>query len=144
MPEAARAYFRAMRKLVVALSACFLFLAASCEKENNDQGYRAAGITYRTDSGYTYMDDTVGVGDTLLIGAMVAEGSERLDRLYVEYAINDGAYQRHDSVDFAQNPMALDFQAIMGGTPRTELWGVLAVERNGNTTRHNLRFTVVE
>jgi|GEM_PF-2738028 len=129
---------------IAILTAALLTLATSCVKDDGD-GYRAAGITFRTDEGYTYRNDTVTVGDTLLIGAMVAEGSERLEVVFVEMRVNAGDWVRKDTVPFTQNPMAFDVQAIMGDVPCTEDWSILAVERNGNnTTRRSLTFTIVE
>lgn len=120
-----------------------LLIGTGCTKEDQDDGgYRAAGITFRTDSGYTYQNDTVGLGDTLRIGAMVAKGSESLDFVYVEMRVNGGNWIRQDTFPFTQNPMAVDFQAIMGDVPRTEDWSVLAVEHNGDATRRSLTFTV--
>lgn len=134
-----------MRIAILLLIAALLSMATSCIKDQDDVGYRAAGITFRTDSGYTYLSDTVAVGDTLLIGAMVAEGSERLETVFVEMRTDGGEWVGHDTVAFAQNPMAFNVQAIMGDVPRTEEWSILAVERNGsNTTRRSLTFTVVE
>lgn len=120
-----------------------LLAFVGCSKDD-DQGYRPAGITFRTDSGYTYMNDTVAVNDTLLIGAMVAEGSQRLQTVYVQMRVNGGAWVQKDSLPFTQNPMAFDVQAIMGSTPRTEEWSIMAVERSGDATRRGLTFTVVE
>lgn len=131
-----------MRPFAV-LSLLALLLTTGCTKDD-DEGYRPAGITFRTDSGYTYLNDTVPVQDTLLIGAMVAEGSQRLQTVYVQMRVNGGSWVHKDSVPFTQNPMALDVQAIMGDVPRTEDWSILAVERNGDATRRSLTFTVTE
>ena len=133
--------FRVLPPVLLAL----ITVLASCEKEGDDEGYRAAGITFRSDTGYTHMDDTLGISDTVHIGALVAEGSERLRHVLVQYAIDGGQWVLHDSVPFAGNPMAVEVQAIMGSVPRTETWSILAVERNtGYTTRRNLTLTVTE
>lgn len=133
-----------MRALhALAATALLLLAITSCTKEDQDDGgYRAAGITFRTDSGYTFQSDTVGLGDTLRIGAMVAKGSKDLDVVYVEMRVNGGNWAKQDTFPFTQNPMAVDFQAIMGNVPRTEDWSVLAVEHNGDATRRSLTFTV--
>ncbi len=137
-------YFRTMFRALPPAAVALALLLCSCEKDEGDEGYRAAGITFRSDSGYTHTDDTVGVGDTLHIGAMVAEGSERLQTVYVEFALNGGNWVKHDTVAFSQNPLAVDVRPVMGTSPRTETWSILAVERNGNTTRRNLHLTVTE
>ncbi len=134
-----------MRIPVILPALTIMALATSCIKDQSDAGYRAAGITFRTDSGYTYLSDTVSVGDTLLIGAMVAEGSERLQTVFVQMRVNGSDWTDQDTVSFSQNPTAFNVQAIMGDVARTEDWSILAVERNGsNTTRRSLSFTVVE
>lgn len=132
-----------MRYLIALITLAALLVSSGCTKDD-EQGYRAAGITFRSDSGYTYLNDTVPVLDTLLVGAMIAEGSERLHTIYVEMRVNGGEWVYVDSVPFTENPMALDFQAIMGATPGVEDWGILAVERKGDATRRSLTFTVVE
>jgi len=136
--------FAAMRTLsLFAGITSLLLISTGCTKEDQDDGgYRAAGITFRSDSGYTYQNDTVGLGDTLRIGAMVAKGSEDLDVVYVEMRVNGGNWAKQDTFPFTQNPMAVDFQAIMGNVQRTEDWSVLAVEHNGDATRRSLTFTV--
>ncbi|HMN06243.1 MAG TPA: hypothetical protein PKD45_11000 [Flavobacteriales bacterium] len=132
-----------MRYLAALATIAVLLASSGCNKDD-DQGYRPAGISFRSDSGYTYLNDTVVVSDTLLIGAMVAEGSQRLRTVFVQMRVNGGAWVQKDSVPFTQNPMAIDVQAIMGNTPRTEEWSIMAVERSGNATRRGLTFTVVE
>ncbi|MCB0773625.1 MAG: hypothetical protein KDB93_09640 [Flavobacteriales bacterium] len=126
-----------------ALSLLTLLLASACTKED-DEAYRPAGITFRTDSGYTFQNDAAQVQDTLLIGALVAEGSRSLQTVYVQMRVNGGEWVQKDSVPFTQNPMALDVQAIMGDVPRSEDWSILAVERSGDATRRSLTFTVTE
>ncbi len=121
-----------------------VFVASACNKEDDDSAYRAAGITFRMDSGYTHQNDTVLVNDTLLLGPMVSQGSQSLHTVYMERRINGGAWVRQDSVPFGPNPMTFNVEAIMGDVPRTEEWSVLAVENAGNTTRRSLTFTVVE
>lgn len=128
----------------VSLSLLALLLCAACTKEQDDAGYQPAGITFRSDSGLTYMSDTVGFEDTLHFGAMVAKGSESIDRVYTVLRVNGGTWARQDTFPFTQNPMAVDFQVVTGNTPRTEDWGVEAVEHNGDITRRSLAITVVQ
>ena len=138
-----RSTFAPMRALLaLAATGALLLASTGCTKDQDDIGYQAAGITFRTDSGYTFQNDTVGLGDTLRIGAMVAKGSEDLDVVYVEMRVNGGNWAKQDTFPFTQNPMAVDFQAIMGNVQRTEDWSVLAVEHNGDATRRSLTFTV--
>lgn len=132
-------------RMVIALLTAMITLATSCSKDQDDIGYRPAAITFRTDSMYTHQSDTVAIGDTVLIGALVAEGSERLRTVIVEMRVNGGGWVGQDTIAFGQNPMAINVQAIMGDVARTEDWSIHAVERNGtNTTRRSLTFTVVE
>jgi hypothetical protein len=133
-----------MRAKLLTASLLLLVLTAGCEKQDDDLGLRPAGITFRTDSGYTYLGDTVHAGDTLLIGALVAEGSEDLQYLRVEMRSNGGSWNLRDSVPFTQNPMAVDVQAIMGAGAHTEEWGFTALEPDGDGTFRSLTFTVTE
>lgn len=133
-----------MRLKTVLVSLTCLIILGSCTKDQDDMDYRAADITFRTDSGYTYLNATVPLNDTLLIGTSVAEGSEQLHTVFVQTRVNGGAWVQKDSIPFTQNPMEFDVQAIMGDAPRAEDWSILAVERNGDATRRILSFTVVE
>ena len=133
-----------MKRVLPLLPAVALFLGhSSCNKEE-DEGYRAAGITFRMDSGYTHQDDTVHVNDTLLIGPMISEGSEELQVVYVQLRTPGEDWLMQDSVAFDQNPMTFDVEAVMGVAPGTEEWSILARAVTGNTTRRSLTFTVVE
>ncbi len=69
--------------LFVLLSALVLF---SCEQENDNEPKRSPSITYRTDSGYTYTDDTVGLGDTVRIGVTMQKGSDDIAAFMVRVA----------------------------------------------------------
>lgn len=126
--------------------ACLLILLAlaGCEKDEDGPDVRPASITFRSDSGYTYLSDTVPAGDTLRLGAMVAEGSEDLQYVRVAVRHNGGNWITRDSVPFTQNPMAIDVQAVMDTGPHTEEWGFNALEPDGDGTLRSLTFTVTE
>jgi hypothetical protein len=121
-----------------------LLLSTACIKEDDAPNLHPASITFRSDSGYTYLNDTVPAGDSLRLGVMVAEGSEDLEYVRVAVRTDGGAWTLRDSVPFTQNPMAVDVQAVMDAGAHTEEWGFTALEPDGDGTFRSLTFTVTE
>ena len=67
-----------MRYLIIAaVLGLLLLLGGGCAKDQLD-GDTAADINFRTDSGYTWKNDTVPLSDTLHIGITVLKGSDDL------------------------------------------------------------------
>lgn len=123
---------------------CILLLIAAgtgCKKEQPD-GYHAADITYRSDSGYTYHSDTVSVSDTLRIGVIITAGSYALRSFFVDVAYDGGAKIRQDSLPVGSNPFTFDKQVITRDQPGTETWWFTVKEYNGDFTTRNLVLTV--
>lgn len=118
-----------------------LVVGTGCEKEQ-PEGDHAADITYRSDSGYTYLSDTVSVSDTLLVGVIITEGSDALQSFFVDVAYDGGVRIRQDSLPVGSDPFTFDKQVITRDQPGTETWWFTVKEYDGDFTTRNLVFTV--
>lgn len=133
-----------MRKFApVFIIVVLVILSGGCTKDDpDDPDYRAASINFRSDSGYTYLNDTLPVGDTIHIGVTVEEGSEHLHYFLVERTYAPDQPQRMDSLPIPSVPFHYDTTVVLRGQPGVERWAFITVEGNGYTTLRNLTLTV--
>ena len=118
-----------------------LFLSTACTKEQDDQGYQAAKISYSTANGYVYKNDTFPAGDTIRIGVTVEQGTKHLKTLLVYRKYNGGTAQRRDSLPLNAMPFHYDTTYVLHDQPGTEQWTWTVVENNGDRTSRSLLFT---
>ncbi len=118
-----------------------LFLSSGCKKDQDDQNYRAVSFTFKSDSGYTYLDDTLPVGDTIRIGVTVEEGSRRIYTFLVNRTYDAAQPQRMDSLRIPGSPFHYDTTIVLRGQPGVERWTFIAVEGNGDRSQQYLTFT---
>ena len=118
-----------------------LFLSSGCTKDQDDKGYRAASFTFRSDSGYTYLDDTLPVGDTIHVGVTVEEGSKHLYTFLVNRTYDTEQPQRMDSLRIPGAPFHYDTTFVLRSQPGVERWTFIAVEGNGDRTQRHLTLT---
>ena len=118
-----------------------IILSGGCTKDQDDEGYRAASITFRSDSGYTYLNDTLLVGDTIHIGVTVEEGSKRLYTYLVNRTYDTGQPQRMDSLRIPDMPFYYDTTIVLRDQPGVERWTFIALEGNGDRTMRHLTLT---
>lgn len=120
-----------------------LLWATSCTKDQDQEntGYRAASITFRQDSGYTYLNDTFPAGDTLRIGVTVDQGSEHLYTFRLDRKYDNGPVMHIDTVAIPAVPFIYDTMLVLRNQPGTEQWSFIAVEGNGDLTKRSLTFT---
>ena len=131
-----------MRNFVpVIVLVVLIILSGGCTKDQDDQGYRSASITFRSDSGYTYLNDTLPVGDTIHIGVTVEEGSERLYTYLVNRAYDAAQTLRMDSLRISSMPFYHETTIVLRNQPGVERWTFIAVEGNGDRTLRHLTLT---
>lgn len=131
-----------MRYLVLATAIlAWLFLSTACTKEQPG-GDTAAGIEFRTDSGYTWRDDTVPLADTLHIGVTVTKGSDNLRSFFVNVAYDNGPAIRQDSVHVSSDPFIFEKTVITRDQAGKEKWTFSVQENDGDITLRSLTFTV--
>ena len=131
-----------MRDLVLAIVilSC-LFLTTGCTKDQSEIG-NSANITFRTDSGYTWRDDSVPLADTLHIGVTATKGSQNLRSLFVYVNYDNGPAIRQDSVHVNSNPFNFEKMLVTRNQAGKEKWTFSVRENNGDNTQRSLTFTV--
>lgn len=118
-----------------------IILSGGCTKDQDDQGYRAASFKFRSDSGYTYLDDTLPVGDTIHIGVTVEQGSNRLYTFLVNQTLDGGQPQQIVGLPISSTPYYYDTTFVLRDDPGVERWTFIAVEGNGDRTQRHMTLT---
>lgn len=130
-----------MRTVPACLALMGLLLLGACLKDQDDAGYRAADIEFKSDSGYTYLNDTLPAGDSIRVGVTVTEGSERLYTFLVDRKYDNGPVQHIDTLPMHVKPFHLDTVLLLRDVPGVERWTFIAVEGNGDRTQRHLSIT---
>jgi hypothetical protein len=115
--------------------------SGSCTKDQPDDDH-AATIVFRTDSGYTWRDDTVPLADTLRIGVTVSKGSDDLQLLIADVSYDGGPGIIQDSVPVTSEPFPFEKTLVTRDQAGTEKWTFSVYEYDGDITRRSLTFTV--
>ncbi len=133
-----------MRERTLFLGPVLLLLTLlSCEKDDGDVSSSGVEITFRTDSGYTYMSGTVAQADTLLIGTVITEGSDPLQRFYLSISLDSASAAGLDTVEVSVNPFTYELLHITRAQPGTEQVIFTVEEPDGDLTTRRLTFTVL-
>jgi len=133
-----------MRKRTLVFGPALLLLTLlSCEKDDGDVGSSGVDITFRTDSGYTYMSDTVAQADTLRIGTVISEGSDPLQRFYLSISLDSASAAGLDTVEVSVNPFTYELMHLTRAQPGTEQVIFTVEEPDGDRTTRRLTFTVL-
>lgn len=126
--------------LLVLLTAVLL---CSCEQEDDNAPKRSPSITYRTDSGYTSADDTVGMGDTVLIGVTMQQGSDEIAAFMVRVAFDgQSAYEQRDSIVVGSQSFSFEKQIVTRNQPGSEKWMFGVEETDGDGYFRPIKLTV--
>jgi hypothetical protein len=123
--------------------ATLVALFSACEKDPGRPTVNPT-IQFLSTAGYTWQNDTVGVGDTLLVGVLIERGSDALNHFKVTVSYDNGPHQTTDSVPVGSDQFEFDKLIITREQPGTELWRFNVVENDGDVIRRSLTFTVVE
>jgi hypothetical protein len=114
----------------------------ACTKDEAVDGSSAASITFRTDSGHVFMNDTVGLGDTLRVGVIVNDGTDALDHFFLSVAYDGGLTEYRDTVPVNSDPFTYEAMLIMRQQAGTEKWTFTVQEPDGDRTLRSLTFLV--
>jgi hypothetical protein len=141
-PETRR-YLRGMLRIVPGIIVgLVLLLATGCEKKENEDLVNPF-IEFRSDSGYTYQNDTAGLQDTLLVGVKVTEGSEDLRSFKVAVFYDGSAVgETLDSVPYTGSPFTYSRILITRDQAGTERFAFSVLDENGDWINRNLVLTV--
>ena len=127
--------------LAIAALLCLLLLSPGCTKDQPD-GDTAAAINFRTDSGYTWLDDTVPISDTLHIVTTVSKGSDDLQSFFIDVAYDNGPRMRQDSAHVSSDPFTFEKTVVTRDQAGTEKWWFSVREYDGDVTQRALTLTV--
>lgn len=124
--------------------ALITLMGGSCDPEDDEQDMTPSGvsITFRTDSGYTYLNDTVGQQDTLHIEATVQEGSDDLEVFMLTVSYDGDTPFGVDTVSMDSVPFVYDAVHITRAEPGQEEVIFNVIEDDGDITHRRLTFTV--
>ncbi|MBK9597335.1 MAG: hypothetical protein IPO60_03150 [Flavobacteriales bacterium] len=131
-----------MRSLVFYLLPVIVLSASTACTKDQPDGDHAADINFRTDSGYTFLNDTVPLSDTLHIGVSVSKGSDNLRSFFVAVAYDNGPRIRQDSVHVDSDPFTFEKTVITRDQAGTEKWWFSVDENDGDITQQALTLTV--
>lgn len=102
-------------------------------------------IQFRTDTGYTWKNDTVAVGDTLLVGVVIARGTDAMNHFKITRRYdNSGPFFTTDSLPMGADAFEFDKTIVVRSVPGEEHYRFNVVENDGDVIRRSLVFTVVE
>lgn len=131
-----------MHRILVPLSVGLLLCTTSCKKDDGTMASSGVSITFRTDSGYTSISDTVPQHDTLRIGATITEGSDPLQHFYLSVAYDDSMAIALDTVSVNVNPFVYVTTHVTRGQAGTEQVIFTVEEPDGDRTTRRLTFWV--
>ena len=131
-----------MRNLAFYLVPVVLISASTACTKDQPEGDHAADITFRMDSGYTFLNDTVPLSDTLHISVTVSKGSDDLRSFFVDVTYDNGPRIRQDSVHVESDPFTFEKTAITRDQAGTETWWFSVDEYDGDITQRALTLTV--
>ncbi|MCB0769648.1 MAG: hypothetical protein KDC00_04500 [Flavobacteriales bacterium] len=118
-----------------------ILLMLSCAKDDDDVGLNPT-IDFRTDTGYTYLSDTVGTQDTMVVGVLVSRGDDRMHHFKVTVSYDGGQAVDVDSIPLGSDTFEFDKVIVTRDMTGSERWGFVVVENDGDILRRSLTFTV--
>lgn len=126
----------------LALAVLALLLAStSCTRDDDGPSVNPA-IEFVMGEGYTYLDDTVAAGDTLLVGVRINKGDDGLNTFKVLSKYDDGREAVVDSLSIGTETFSFDKTIPLRDLAGTERWTFWVRETDGDVIRRSLTFTV--
>ena len=102
----------------------------------------SASITFKSDSGYVFLDDTVDTEDTLLVGVRFTSGDDPIRTVKVLAEYDGGVASTRDSFPVSSSLFEMEKTIITRPIPGREEWIFWAQESDGDIYRRALTFTV--
>ena len=129
-----------MTRFLLALFA--LFVLVSCEKE--EEGPEVSpSILFRTDSGYTYTTDTVGLLDTVRVGITVRKGTDDLQTFYVRVEYDGGSdIETIHAIPISTGDFSYEKLIVTRDQAGSEKWIFGVQETDGDTYNRSVLLVV--
>ena len=94
------------------------------------------------DSGYTYLNDTLPLSDTLKVGVIIQQGNENLRTFLVRSVYDQQQPIITDSLPVGSDTFEFEKQIILRGVAGMERWSFGVEENDGDRIWRQLTFVV--
>ena len=130
-------------KLIIFCASALIILSA-CNKEVDP--HIPPDVDFKTSTGYTYADATVGLQDTLKVGIVATKTEDDMKSYNVSYAY-DGTTTTTTFYNYLLDASEYtgyehDVDIVTRNQAGTERWVFTIVDRDGNITQNTINLTV--
>ncbi|HRF82448.1 MAG TPA: hypothetical protein PL070_20475 [Flavobacteriales bacterium] len=115
--------------------------SASCDRDDTKPTVNPT-IEFVVAEGYTYLSDTVAMGDTLLVGVRINRGDDGLNTFKVISTYDGGNETVVDSLSIGSDTFAFDKSIRTRSQEGVERWTFWVRETDGDVIRRSLTFVV--
>ena len=129
----------------ILLSLCVaLFGLSSCEPSDNADTKPAVNptIVLTMDSGYTFEDDTIGMGDTVRVGVTIDRGTDAMHHFKVAVSYDGNVPAVTDSLPMGIDHFEFEKVIVSRSQAGTEKWTFGITENDGDVIRRSVTLTV--
>ena len=118
-----------------------LLSATSCNRDDDGPVVNPT-INFVMDSGYTYLNDTLPLSDTLKVGVIIQQGNENLRTFLVRSVYDQQQPIITDSLPVGSDTFEFEKQLILRGVAGMERWSFGVEENDGERIWRQLTFVV--
>lgn len=127
---------------ILVASVAVVLLFTGCKRDEDNGSSVNPTIEFRTDSSYTFRNDTLGVSDTILVGVLIRKGDDRLRTFKVLSTYDNADPLTTDSFNMTEDTLAFDKTIITRSQAGIEKWTFWVEESDGDIIKRSLTFTV--
>jgi hypothetical protein len=132
-----------MRWYLFLCSSLTVALFTSCEPEDNDTKPAVnPTIVFRSDSGYTFQSDTIGLSDTVRVGVIIEKGTDAMHHFKVSVSYDGNVPEVTDSLPLGVEQFEFEKLMIARSQAGIEKWSFGVTENDGDVIRRTLTLTV--
>lgn len=125
----------------IAVLALACLALTACERDNDGPSVNPK-ISFAEGPGYTYMSDTVGMQDTLLVGVTVRKGDDHVHTFKVLSSYDGAPDVVVDSLPIGIDLFEFDKMIVTRNVAGTEKWTFWVRESDGDVMKRSLTFVV--
>ena len=127
---------------ILVASVAVVLLFTGCKRDEENGSSLNPTIEFRTDSSYTFRNDTLGVSDTILVGVLIRKGDDRLRTFKVLSTYDNADPLTTDSFNMTEDTLAFNKTIITRSQAGIEKWTFWVQENDGDVIKRSLTFTV--